>query len=241
MTGRIRNPRGQGDRLRTELIAAARRIAERENSTEALSIRSVAKEAGVAATSVYLHFRDREEIFRAAVADDYRALAEAMQAARSAGGGDPVARLRALGRAYCRFAVEQPGSYRLITEVSQPIPDNGPRPEGHPAKAAQAALEGAVADCQAAGFANGMDRDLLVACLWSGWHGFIELRRSKPQREWPDVDAVVDLFVASLIGALAASAPTGKEVTPANPSGLRLSNPSGPRAIMAPRAGPSQP
>ena len=201
MRTRTRNPRGQGERLRTELIAAARRIAERENSTEALSIRSVAREAGVAATSVYLHFRGRNEIFLAAVADDYRALAGTMEAARDAAGHDPVARLRAVGRAYCRFAVQQPGSYRLITEVRQPLPEDEPPTADHPAAAAQSVLVDAVADCQAVGLAKGVDRDLLVACLWSGWHGFLELRRSKPQREWPEAEEVVDLLVGSLLSS----------------------------------------
>ncbi len=199
MRTRTRNPRGQGERLRTELIAAARRIAERENGTEALSIRSVAREAGVAATSVYLHFRDRNEIFLAAVADDYRALAETMEAARDAAGQDPVARLRAVGGAYCRFAVQQPGSYRLITEVYQPVPQDKPRTADHPAAAAQAVLIDAVTDCQAIGLAKGVDRDLLVTCLWSGWHGFLELRRAKPQREWPEAEEVVELLVESLL------------------------------------------
>lgn len=199
MKGRSRNLRGQGARLRSDLLAAARRLTERHNSTEALSIRAVAKEAGVAATSVYLHFRDRDEIFRAAVADDYRALADALDSAWQGASGDPLARLREVGRAYCTFAVTQPGSYRLITEVEQPVPEGGPRPEGHPAAAAQAVLEAAVEACQAAGHGSRVDRDLLVACLWSGWHGYVQLRRAKPQREWPELDQVVDLLVSGLL------------------------------------------
>ena len=129
------------------------------------------------------------------------ALAGTMEAARDAASHDPVARLRAVGRAYCRFAVQRPGSYRLITEVRQPLPEDDPPTADHPAAAAQSVLVDAVADCQAIGLAKGVDRDLLVACLWSGWHGFLELRRSKPQREWPEAEEVVDLLVGSLLSS----------------------------------------
>lgn len=200
MTGRARNPRGQGDRLRYDLIAAARRIVEGADTADALSIRAVAKEAGVAATSVYLHFRDREEIFRAAVADDYRSLAEAMANARDRAGPDPVARLKAIGRAYCGFASERRGSYRLITEVVQPVPDGGPRPEGHPAEASQAVMRDAISEAQNAGYAPDVDPELLLTCLWIGWHGFAQLSWAKPQREWPRSEEVVEYLVESLLG-----------------------------------------
>jgi hypothetical protein len=87
----------------------------------------------------------------------------------------------------------------LITDVEQPVPEEGPRPDGHPAAAAQSVLERAVQDCQAAGYGTSRDRDLLVACLWSGWHGYVRLRTTKPQREWPEAGEVVDEFVVGLL------------------------------------------
>lgn len=50
-------------------------------------MRAIADEVGVAAPSVYLHFRNRDDIFRAAVLEDYSALAAAMgEAGRRADG-----------------------------------------------------------------------------------------------------------------------------------------------------------
>jgi hypothetical protein len=36
-----------------------------------------------------------------------------------------------------------------------------------------------------------LDRELAFTCIWSGWHGYVELRRAKPMREWPDQARVV--------------------------------------------------
>ena len=54
---RQRNQRGEGSRLKDELIDAAMRILDRSPNAQ-LSLRMVAKEAGVAAPSVYRHFSD---------------------------------------------------------------------------------------------------------------------------------------------------------------------------------------
>jgi AcrR family transcriptional regulator len=64
---RRRNPRGQGDRLRADIIEAASRLLA-DPAAPPLTLRGVARAAGVAATSVYLHFADTDELVLA-VAD----------------------------------------------------------------------------------------------------------------------------------------------------------------------------
>jgi hypothetical protein len=105
------------------------------------------------------------------------------EAAQSA--AEPVARMRAIGMAFCRFAEENPGGYRLITVVVQPVPALGPRAEGHPAARVQNILQRAIADCQAAGLAADVDPEVLRSCLWSGWHGFVQLRSPSPSVSGP--------------------------------------------------------
>ncbi len=194
---RTRNARGQGPRLRDELVSAARRLAEAAGTTDGLSLRAVAREVGVAPNSVYLHFRDREEIFRAAVAQDYGQLAERLQAAQAT--GDPFEDLREVARAYCTFAKDHPASYRLMTQVVQAVPEGGPRPKGHPAAVPQSVLLDAIQRCINAGARTGADADLLLAMLWSALHGFLDLRASKPQREWPPLDDFIEQLVAALL------------------------------------------
>src|SRR3954471_1001502 len=61
-SGRTRNRRGEGALLRDEIVTAAERLLEREGNEEALTLRSVAREAGISAPSIYTHFADRDAI-----------------------------------------------------------------------------------------------------------------------------------------------------------------------------------
>ncbi len=101
-------PYHHGD-LRSALLAVADRLID-EADAGAISLREVARRAGVSAPATYRHFRDKESLL-AAVAkkgfDDFgQSIAEAM-----AGAADPLA---AMGQAYVRFAVARPGRFRLM-------------------------------------------------------------------------------------------------------------------------------
>src|SRR5260370_16637253 len=61
---RQRNPRGQGERLRDDIIEAASRLLA-DPAAPPLTLRGVAREVGVAATSVYLHFADIDTLILA--------------------------------------------------------------------------------------------------------------------------------------------------------------------------------
>ncbi|MGY2062927.1 helix-turn-helix domain-containing protein, partial [Nocardia gipuzkoensis] len=64
-TPRRRNARGQGSALRHEIVAAATRLTEEVESEAELTLRSIARAAGVSAPSIYPHFPDREAVLRA--------------------------------------------------------------------------------------------------------------------------------------------------------------------------------
>jgi AcrR family transcriptional regulator len=62
---RSRNPRGSGDRLRGEIIDAAITLLAALGPEKQFSLRSVAKEAKIAAPSIYIHFADRTALLLA--------------------------------------------------------------------------------------------------------------------------------------------------------------------------------
>ncbi len=104
---RVRNPHGQGTRLREELIAAAGRVLAATPEGSELSLRAVAREAGVAAPSVYLQFADKAELVGAVVGSYFDELRDTITRAMDQETG-PVQRLRAGCIAYCTFALEHP-------------------------------------------------------------------------------------------------------------------------------------
>jgi AcrR family transcriptional regulator len=110
---RARNPHGQGGKLRAELIAAADHILAQTGNFEALSLRGVAREVGIATPSIYLHFPDKRALIRAVLEVRFEQLRVAVQEAALAATG-PDQQLRAGCRAYCQFATENPNAYRVL-------------------------------------------------------------------------------------------------------------------------------
>jgi len=97
--------------LRPALLAAARRLLERDGPG-ALSLREVARRAGVSHNAPYRHFPDRAALLAALAAEGFDAMAGAMSAA--AAKVPPARRLGSIGGAYVRFALEAPSLFRLM-------------------------------------------------------------------------------------------------------------------------------
>ena len=116
---RRRNQRGQGALLKGEVISAAMRILDRAPGTD-ISLRMVAREAGIAAPSIYPHFEDAKTLMTAIVRDCWRQLGDEMTlAAETCAGADPLDTLKAQLAAYVRYAMERPSRYRLLFALPQ--------------------------------------------------------------------------------------------------------------------------
>lgn len=111
-TVNIRSPKGgyhHGD-LRVALIETGLRSLE-QGSAETLSLREIAREIGVSATAIYRHFPDKDSLLAALAAEGLAKLAREQKAAGLAGGKHGFAEM---GRAYVRFAMNNPALFRLI-------------------------------------------------------------------------------------------------------------------------------
>ncbi|MDD3837643.1 MAG: TetR/AcrR family transcriptional regulator [Phenylobacterium sp.] len=109
-------PYHHGD-LRRALIDAARRILETKGPA-ALSLRAVAREAGVSPAAPYHHFKDKGELLDAVADEGWRILNEAMKAAGE-NAPSPRAAMPSLGVAYVCFAREHPALYRVMYKRSR--------------------------------------------------------------------------------------------------------------------------
>lgn len=102
-------PYHHGD-LRRALIEAAERILEREGP-QALSLRAVAREAGVSPAAPYHHFKDKSDLMLAIAQNGFEKLGEAMKSGVST---TDDGKLGGIGRAYVRFARANPALYRVM-------------------------------------------------------------------------------------------------------------------------------
>lgn len=85
----------------------------RENGTNDLSLREVARRAGVSHRAVYRHFPDKRALLAALAGDGYRALAVALEAG-CVRDQDVPAQLGALAATFLRFARDEPARYQLM-------------------------------------------------------------------------------------------------------------------------------
>jgi len=176
--GRARSPRGQGEQLRQEILAAVNRLLAEWGGVEKLTMRAVANEVGTTAPSIYLHFTDKTELVWAALSDKYIELAARMaDADLTAVSGGPRERLRAQAHAYCRFGFDNPGHYRLMYEVRQPEVDVS-RIGRHPARLVSESFRVAITRCREAGYGLVLPVEQTAQTLWTGLHGELSLSHS---------------------------------------------------------------
>jgi AcrR family transcriptional regulator len=197
---RKRNKRGEGFRLREEIIAAAGVILERTESEDAVTLRAVAREIGIAAPSIAAHFADRAEIIDTVIAKELSVLSDRMTAA-AASVVAPVDRLFAICRAYVAYGRTHPGRYRAL--VGRRFLDDWEAQDrimeaSAPLMAATIQLVvGTIQDCIDTGAATGTDAFADTAVLWFALHGLITVPQAITSIPWPDTD---DLLTACITG-----------------------------------------
>lgn len=197
-SARRRNPRGQGARLREEILAAAVALVGRLGSIEALSLRAVAREAGITPMSIYTHFDSKEALVWELLDVEFDALAQELAAAENQA-QDPVARLRARCLQYVRFGLQQPGHFLvLFGTAGRPTPPQV-TPQQLPGWPAFAGFINAIESCIAAGSAPQLDPPAAALRLWIALHGMTVLRVSKKGFPWPPTEHLVDELLQDLI------------------------------------------
>jgi AcrR family transcriptional regulator len=196
---RPRSRRGDGGRLRTEIIEAARDVLADSGDLRRLTLRGIARRLGIAATSIYLHFPDTEHLAIAAMEQSFADLGAATAAA-AAGISDPAEELLVRCRAYCHFALEHPGHYRVMFDLDL-MPTLAANPDDTPGRRAFQVLVRVVEACQAAGAATATgDPFRLASLVWAAEHGLVSLRLSRPQFPWSDIDGLVNEAVSGIMG-----------------------------------------
>ncbi|HEY4464900.1 MAG TPA: TetR/AcrR family transcriptional regulator [Streptosporangiaceae bacterium] len=223
---RPRNARGEGGRLAEDIVSGALALIDRTGSEEAVTLRAVAREIGIAAPSIYAHFADREAIIMAAVLQIFGELFDAITTGADSAGPDPVDRLVAGCAAYLRFGLAHPARYGVLfaerrmtaRDDDQAVPDSpgGPEspdtpdspdssggsesgPEVHEFGAeAFAQLVQGIRDCAEAGVSASTDPVADATAVWVALHGTVTLRTALPGYPWPELGRFTRQLVVPL-------------------------------------------
>lgn len=188
---RQRSPRGQGDRLRGELIDATAELLTTLSDVNQLSMRAVAAKAGVTPPSIYRHFEDKQALLVAVLEKGWAKLHETLVAAAV---DDPFVSMRRMGVAYVDFGRENPGQYKVLFSAAAPAGVTEYRDE-HPAGPTFTFLVEMIERCLEEGAVAPRDRNswMIAMHLFVTGHGFVDLQISEQfPFPWPPVEAYVE-------------------------------------------------
>lgn len=196
MKSRKRNPRGEGSRLREEIVDAAVQLID-EGGPERVTLRGVARQAGISAPSIYDHFADRTEIL-ATVLERFLGELEVHVRAAIDQHEDPVDRLLAGCEAYLTFSDQDPPRYAFLFRYEASADTDIPR-EPAPGEAEPfEVLVAGITDCVEAGRSASTDPWADACAVWSALHGYAGLRASVPDFPWPPHQEMLERIVRGL-------------------------------------------
>ncbi len=189
-TVRQPNPRGEGGRLRGEILTAAAQILDTTGDENAVTLRAVARAAGISAPSIYAHFSNRQAILLALVQDAFNDLTDHLRAAADSRTG-PTVQLRATCDAYLAYATRQPQRYRImfggVWSAAEAIASSAIA-AAEVTALGQNALQVLTARLQAcidADTSTSTNAEDDAVALWLGLHGLAHQRTVSTAFPWP--------------------------------------------------------
>jgi AcrR family transcriptional regulator len=200
--GIVERKERQRQGLRQEILSAALDVLANEGYHQ-LSMRKLAEKIEYSPTTIYLHFKDKAELFEcvceqtfAQLSDTFRSIVEAA--------ADPLDAFQQNCRAYIEFGLQHPDQYTVAflldsgqrlapAEVLQRFP-----------KAMEAffQLRAGVSQCMLKGEFTEADPELVSQVVWAALHGITALLIVKPSFPWCDKDALIDLMIQTLVRSM---------------------------------------
>ena len=166
----------QKEELRGKILEAAKELFIKKG-VEETSIRTIAERIEYSPTTIYLYFKDKDEIFHALHHEGFILLNQYFRALEHV--ADPFERLKAIIKAYINFASENGEFYDLMFIHKSPLnsitKDKKEKPDWEEGSRAFAFLVNTVIDCIHKGYFKGMNPEILAFTCWSAVHGVCSL------------------------------------------------------------------
>ncbi len=191
-------PYHHGD-LRQALIDGALALINEKKDARTLSLREVARRAGVSNAAPYRHFADKDALLAALAEKGFRMLTDFLRDGVDSV-EDPLLGLQASGVAYVRFAIAHPSYYRVMFSAFQPGESTCPE-LSEAGQASFAVLVEAIVAAQAAGKAKSGDPQQLAWVAWALVHGLAMLiiERQLPLMDDASVTTFAEFATQSLM------------------------------------------
>lgn len=185
---RRRSRRGEGDKLRIDILDAAEELLAQAGSPDAVSMREIARRVGVSPPAIYLHFEDKDQLFFECCNRRFSEMADRMRRA-SEGMDSAMDRLEAMGRAYVEFGLSRGEQYEVMLLGKHPDHLGPEEMLELPGAQALTMVAAAVADGVASGeLRPDLDPMATAVALWATTHGLVMVLLDKRKHEFPMFD-----------------------------------------------------
>jgi AcrR family transcriptional regulator len=170
----------QKEELKGKILQAAKELFM-QKGFEDTSIRNIAEKIEYSPTTIYLYFKDKDDIFCELHKEGFTLLNQYFRPLGHV--ANPFERLKAINKAYITFALENGEFYDLMFIIRSPMnsiaKDDSDWEEG---KRAFEFLVNTIKECIAQGYFQGMQAEIVAFTVWSMVHGIasLEIRNRCP-------------------------------------------------------------
>ncbi len=197
----------RGHDRRTEILAAARELMLTEGY-DRTSMRNIAAKLNVTPTTLYLYFKNKEELVFHLVQETFGILLENLKAVMCPV-TDPLCALRNGLEAYIRFGLTYPDHYRVVFMTLPPEAKRDACQQKQEeccdslCEQAYGSLEKGVVRCQTAGLLRQGDSAAITAALWASVHGLAALLIKSGGHPATSPDLMIETLLDTLLRGLA--------------------------------------
>jgi len=175
------------EEMRTLILDAARRVFLEKGYAQA-SMRTIAEEMEYSPGTIYLYFKDKDEIFHALHEEGFRSLLEKMQPLEHV--PDPFERLKAMGLVYLEFARNNKDVYDLMFIVQAPINHEEETEKWQMGQRTLDYLKNVIRQCQEKGHFKNQDVEYLSFMIWGAVHGMSALYCRDRCKAYPGIEPI---------------------------------------------------
>ncbi len=189
--------------LKRKILDAAKEILF-EKGLEKISMRAIAERIDYSPTTIYLHFKNKEELITSLMEYAFEQLVVTLVSFdRDSFSEDPLIILKEGLRIYINHGVSNPHFYRMMTtSILKRSEKSTALKEGTMNNQAFLILEKGVKDCIDAGVVEVTESRSAAMMLWAAIHGLTMLLIDMPHFPWGDKDSLINAYVDMLIKKL---------------------------------------
>jgi len=192
------NKRGEGANLRREILNSASALLAKAAPDESVSLRAIARNAGISAPAIYAHFADRDAILDVLVAEYFEALGDVLADCLDSN-LDNRQQFYALWYGYVAWAKGSPGRYRVLFSRNQSnLTSSATRIRPPESLRAWDILIATLTHCIEDGSSISTDPVSDMNALWAAIHGFIILVPHTPPHPWQPTEVMLNHYIHTL-------------------------------------------